>query len=1304
MKADAALREALRGTAVLPGSAAAAFTGFLDEYFGRAGEVPFGGRDTEYAALDAWLLDPERPFALVLAGAGLGKSALLARWAATIAAAGSRVVFVPLSIRLGTGLRGEALRLLAHQLAAATGRPLPEVKDTAALRAECAAALRTPGQSGASFLIVLDGIDEAVDWEPGVELGLAAADATHIKILLSARSTPMLESAQWLARLAIPQERTQVLTLTALQPEAVRAMLVQQWPGEAATASALAQELQRLTQGDPLLIRLYVSALLSTTEKTGWLHPAQLPDTPPGLGGWFARFWDQLRRQWAAEPAIGPVAETVFDLLAIALGPLQFADLLALQDHGTTAPILSAALRALQPLLLGDGKQIPLSLCHPRLRYFRLENKTPEQQQSLHQRLLTFAETQQRELLAGSRAPEEVSAYVVRYLGAHLQSSDPSDVRLFTLVCPPWQKAWEALEGTFDGFRDDVERAWQAAEALARAAPSQRPQALAMAARCGLVFSSIASLSYQLPPNLVGHLVELGIFSPAVALSRVRRPQGDYPAAALTALAPWLDTELALRVLAEASRGHQPYDLEQAEGLGCVISRLVALGKTSELLAVIEGFPSATRALLIAVSWRTIPRDTWPAAARWLVEGAPRIGHCSHAASAVFAALPILSTADCAAAVRRALTRLDDEDFGLDPEHAALLGAAGDWQHGWELGQRETMAYPRARMLAHVVPYLPEALRTQGYSLWFAAYLQAAADSSLLALEIPRGLDKTLADDVLRFVQAAQQRGDRGAVRPLIKLAYQFPELRALACAAVVPLTGADGALARLAIAPVLAAADAEPLALQAYQMMLALVEQHEENSLTERDRVWPRDPDFMPWTYMGAWRPAPVLLVAALRFLGPRERARCTRELLGRFRHIGDGDAALATAATLAAALPQVTREQWSARLGSRLRPGEDNPVTLARLAALTTGPQRAALAEAAWQGRIAPDNERRVGAALAQACAWIDPALLPEIQVAALTRWNGSATKPQWTSLLEALGKTLTPPALQWMTAQVTHHSRILVPLLPLLPEPARQREAERWLTTGMGFSFYWHDEELRTACRYTQNAGDLLYERLSQSPALGPMVWGGETGELAVAYAIAPLLEKGHRQLAAELRSKLSRLVAQRVADLAFARHDTSAQQEHLLRAALNQKLPAQPYEVLTLFESALEWFAPLGFLPTILEQIRQQPDLWLDFARLLQKHGYHDALRSELSASRITALGTNRLRLDPALWLSHATPEQAIECWQHHFRAHRNDLRRQVLAGSYSRWFTNLTQLVDYAAGPAALAQVAETVLEVTDWFP
>jgi len=145
--------------AALPELVRRPLAAFAAEYL--ADGVPFGGRDEELAALDAWLDDPRRPCALVVASAGRGKSALLARWTRR-AAARVPAVFAPVSIRFGTALRAPAMMMLAAQLRRIAGSPGEAPRDPDAARAEIETLLAAPGE--APRLVVLDGLDEAVGW------------------------------------------------------------------------------------------------------------------------------------------------------------------------------------------------------------------------------------------------------------------------------------------------------------------------------------------------------------------------------------------------------------------------------------------------------------------------------------------------------------------------------------------------------------------------------------------------------------------------------------------------------------------------------------------------------------------------------------------------------------------------------------------------------------------------------------------------------------------------------------------------------------------------------------------------------------------------------------------------------------------------------------------------------------------------------------------------------------------------------------------------------------------------------------
>lgn len=79
----------------------------------------FGGRDAELTGLDAFLVDPQHPFGLLVAPTGLGKTALLVHWIARLQQQHPqlRIIFAPVSIRYQTASEHVTLSILAHNLA-----------------------------------------------------------------------------------------------------------------------------------------------------------------------------------------------------------------------------------------------------------------------------------------------------------------------------------------------------------------------------------------------------------------------------------------------------------------------------------------------------------------------------------------------------------------------------------------------------------------------------------------------------------------------------------------------------------------------------------------------------------------------------------------------------------------------------------------------------------------------------------------------------------------------------------------------------------------------------------------------------------------------------------------------------------------------------------------------------------------------------------------------------------------------------------------------------------------------------------
>lgn len=1284
------LRAALRANIPLSEATETSLNGFLDEYFGTSQDTPFGGREDELQALDAWFTNPAYNVALVVSEAGKGKSALLTQWAARIATQGIRVAFAPISIRFGTSLRGPALRLLAQELAALTGRKLSEIRHVDALRADCEAMLSSPQET--PLLVVLDGIDEATGWQLTENIVFSTL-SPQCKILLSARTSPGLDALAWSRKLGLDPQRTSIFVMRDLSQASVNSLLATIADDPTTAKNTLSQAIYRLSAGDPLLVRLYLEFLRASPQSL-----ENLPQTPPGLEGWFSLWWSQLRARWVGNPVMEPLAEDIFDLLATALGPLPRKTLLTLlqQNHKDPdlEPRVDFLLQDIRPLLLGDGERIPLTLSHPRLRYFRLEQMHERQREALEERFLTVGNAELETLCANRLTAAQASSYFLRYLAAHIDGRPNSFDQLEKLVCPAWQAAWEALEGTYDGFLDDVHRAWTCAETIARTDISRRGISLAVIARCALVFSSVASLVYSLPPNLAGHLVEQGIWTPAVALAQSRWPSGGYRSETLVSLAPYLDLPLLRKALTEAVRTQYLRELNQAEGIAACLARMIELGAASEVPRYVEAFPLAVRALIGTVSWRHLPKELHPLAARWIDEGAGKVDHCSQAAATVFASLPILSGTQRTQLINAAMTRLWDEDFGLDTEHAAFLAESGEWKYGWDEATKESMAYPTMNMFAAIAPHLPEDKKTIAYDKWFVAAQKILTERfSLLSMVVPNGLSGRRLQQFLQLIRSKPD--DRGIAKPLVVLSYEHPELRQEACIAVKKLTGPHGAIGRLALAPVMDPETANRLALEAYRLLLIELDRPENSDCWNADASWPRGPGFKHWCYMGDRRYAPVLIAECLRWMLPIEKARCVRELFARFRRIADNDAILATAATLAYELPKESRASWARKLSVKRR-NEKNIITLVSLGTLLQGEDQHAMAIEAWNGTIATDTQRVTGEALARATRWIPENERESLQIAAIDRWMNGPHFSNVGDLSGAIGAALThKAALFWISKEAESHGWILESLAHAVAKH-EQALLEKRLAQALRdlHQIPWTILDLY---RHIEHAGDVIAAYLREEHS-----WRHFREERAAAISLWPLYASGHVDLAEKLRKTLTRDVSKRIATMAYALYRNEGKDE-ALRAAFAPWSDNGGNDSLVV-ESALLMFGPRGYLRKIVEYARSSNALWIATMRGLEKVGYIEVLQEELRAEQIDEHRKTIFScLDAKHWVKKANDSTLIECWIDFWRDARNLPRRRALGGVSDHWFSPLSSIISTLTDAAGIQAVLQEVLLIGDWF-
>ncbi len=542
----------------LPGNPLDGVEQFLHEYLGTP-EVPapFGGRQMQLAELDRWLTSPEQPYALLVAEAGRGKSALVTRWVAGVAnEQRADVAFVPISIRFNTALKSTALRLLVARL-----HHLHHVKaglphDTEAWLAEIDLYLREDRPIDSPLLIVLDGADEAIDWILGQDLPFPPKPGRGIKVLVSARPLADCDAVGWMQRLKW-QGKGVPMKLPLLDRSGVTEVLQSMGdpPATPVTLVDTVDELQRLSEGDPLLVRLYAEALRGTGERAAFLTPEDLRHLKPGLEPYFDQWWDDQRRQWSTTvPLKEPTVRVLLNLFACALGPLSTDDLLALmKPERCNLWILGEALRPLARFVVGDGRKQSYVFSHPRLNQYFYEKLPLRERQAWEHRFISYGRQTLATLTSGECDPRKVSSYPVRYYGAHLERGGAHPDHFDELVSEGWQRAWEALEGTYDGFLSDLMRAWKQAEASGAQAQStgERGRAIGRQCRYALIVASIKSLAGNIPPALLAELVDKGVWTPIQGLADARQiPDEEQRAWALSDLAPHLSEPLLREALA----------------------------------------------------------------------------------------------------------------------------------------------------------------------------------------------------------------------------------------------------------------------------------------------------------------------------------------------------------------------------------------------------------------------------------------------------------------------------------------------------------------------------------------------------------------------------------------------------------------------------------------------------------------------------------------------------------------------------------------------------------------------------------
>jgi hypothetical protein len=642
---------------------------FLAEYVGtKETPVAFGGREPELEALDRWLEDPQSPpYAMLCGPAGRGKSALLVHWAQRLTLRDDiALIFFPISIRFRTNLAEVAFASIAARLAALHGEALPAGVETPpeVWRELISAYLHRPAPDGLQLVLILDGADESAGWEPGPDL-FPVTPGKGLHVLVSARYLAGdVDSRDWMTRLGWNQPRSAYpLDLRPLNPQGLIDVLRQMsLPLDALSARAdIVAELFRLSNGDPLLVNLYVSDLWARGEEVARLQPEDLAGLEPGLDGYFRRWWEDQRTQWGDQsPLREPAVNDVLNTLACALGPLPTSALLDLlpPDSSVNLWALDDVMHALRRFVIGDGDRQGFAFSHPHLGdYFYERLSKAGRAYAQEQRFVTWGLSCLDELERGLREPEKVPDYLLHYLRLHMERAGSDAENFISLASHAWVSAWSRSDrGSYVGFINDLTRVREkvAGDDLTAASEGRPLPFLAVEIRCALYLSSIATLAGGFSVGLLKILIRRDLWSPEQGIVYASRiPDARSRLRSLYELSATTSTEY--RPLAEAAALAESRDLLASDE-----GRLVVSSVLHDLSKPIEPNSSVYQtAQLFQAAGNVARRGLAPDDQQWMLE------------TLSDSALQDVGTRAQSTAVRRRLAPLVDEPFATNLRNAA---------------------------------------------------------------------------------------------------------------------------------------------------------------------------------------------------------------------------------------------------------------------------------------------------------------------------------------------------------------------------------------------------------------------------------------------------------------------------------------------------------------------------------------------------------------------------------------------------------------------------------------------------------
>lgn len=517
------------------------------------GSILFGGRDDELDRLNRWARDPAGPPCFVLcAPPGRGKSTLLARWWHEYR--DGPVVLVPISIRHDMITEQDVLRALVARLAAAHRRDPVEVSaeaSTGMLRDRLAEYFGMPAPTDQNLVIVVDGLDEALGWDPSYALSRPERFGSRVRLLVAARQTEELPDAEsWRAHLHWPRNEDNTMDLAVLTERGIGQVLEDVHPSLTPAQAAVRSVLFDLTGGDPLVVRLYVEELEDARDRDAWIATVDRTDRPRGLTGYLRRWMAEQTRLWGGRLGSRPRAvSVVFSVLACAYAPLTRHQLLQLVRRGGVegGDALDTALADLRRFVITDPVTGTTVLSHPRIGEQRRDDlERDEELAGYDLYFIDHYSAQQPEWTESEwRA---IDTYGLSHLTAHICRASRPEL-LHTLlrrerqVDGHPQNGWyyaKTSAGQLDSYLADISEAWQ------------RTDQLPELARYALYAMSVRAGTANVPVRLLELCVQYGVLTWQQAFDAARAQR--HPGVRARAIAHLLPPLMPMAAWEEAAR------------------------------------------------------------------------------------------------------------------------------------------------------------------------------------------------------------------------------------------------------------------------------------------------------------------------------------------------------------------------------------------------------------------------------------------------------------------------------------------------------------------------------------------------------------------------------------------------------------------------------------------------------------------------------------------------------------------------------------------------------------------------------